>query len=162
MNFSFGCESAKDFAEIKEARNSFFLSNTAILFDIIFTWKSCKSRVVLLLVDWNFFSPCYLNLTQPVLLHPCSYCKTVSLYFVYVCLPLCLVCSVFLFCDIGHVVFAYLTVFISLIATIMVRLFDQIFFSLKVKQSVNINNKNDLYKLHHNLPNDLGARILDN
>ena len=46
-----------------------------------------------MLVDWNLFSPCYLHSNQSVLLHPCSYCKIVSLYFV-VSLQLCLVWSV--------------------------------------------------------------------
>lgn len=47
-----------------------------------------------MLVDWNLSSSCYLHLTQPVLLYPCNYCKTVCLDFVYVCLQLCLVWSV--------------------------------------------------------------------
>ena len=47
-----------------------------------------------MLVDWNWSSPCYLHSKQPVLHHLCSYCKTVNLYFVYVCLQLCLVWSI--------------------------------------------------------------------
>ena len=31
----------------------------------------------------------------------------------------------------------------------------QIFFSLQVKESVIISNKHGIYKLHHELPNDL-------
>ena len=79
-----------------------------IVFDRIFTW--CK-LVILFLVDWNLFSPCYLHSTQPVLHYSCSYCKTVSLYFVYVCLWLCQIwCVVFILRYI-IVLFEYLMVF---------------------------------------------------
>ena len=46
--------------------------------------------LVLLLGDWNLPSPFYLHSIQPLLHQPCSYRKIVSLYFVYVCLQLCL------------------------------------------------------------------------
>ena len=41
-------------------------------------------------------------------------------------------------------------------------MFDQIFFSLTVKKSVIISNKHGIYELSHELPNDLGFRILGN
>ena len=53
-------------------------------------------------------------------------------------------------------------------ATIMViifsdfLMFDQIFLSLTVKQSVIISNKHGIYKLPHEFPNDLKSRILGN
>ena len=45
-------------------------------------------------MNWILSSLCYLHSIKPVLHHPFSYWKTVSLYFVYICLPLCLVWSV--------------------------------------------------------------------
>ena len=84
--------------KMQDACISVVLSNwsqevKAVLSDRIFTWWICKLDV-LLLDEWNLFSPCYLHARQPVLHYPCSYCKTVSLYFVYVCLQLFLVWSV--------------------------------------------------------------------
>ena len=42
----------------------------------------------------KFAQSLFLHSTQPVLHHPCIYCKTVRSYFVYVCVQLCLVWSV--------------------------------------------------------------------
>ena len=72
---------AEDFEEI---RRVYFLSNKsqkakAILFDRIFIWW-IRNLVVLLLVDWNLSSPCYMHSTKPVLHHPSSYHETVSLF----------------------------------------------------------------------------------
>ena len=39
---------------------------------------------------------------------------------------------------------------------------EQIFFSPQVKRSVIISNKHGIYKLPHELPNDLRLRILGN
>ena len=40
-------------------------------------------------------------------------------------------------------------------------MFDQVFLSSQVKQSVNISNKHGTYdELPHELPNDVGLRIL--
>ena len=50
--------------------------------------------VLLLLVNLNLFTFCYFHSAQPVLHHPCSYCRTVIFYFVYVFLQLCLAWSV--------------------------------------------------------------------
>ena len=41
-------------------------------------------------------------------------------------------------------------------------MFDQIFLSLTVKQSVVISNKHGIYELPHEFPNDLKSRILGN
>ena len=41
-------------------------------------------------------------------------------------------------------------------------MFDQIFLSSQVKQSVIISNKHGIYELPHKLPNDLTYRILKN
>ena len=41
-------------------------------------------------------------------------------------------------------------------------MFDQIFLSLTVKQSVIIINKHGIYELPHEFPNDLKSRILEN
>ena len=84
--------------KMQDACISVVLSNwsqevKAVLSDRIFTRWICKLDV-LLLDDWNLFSPCYLHARQPVLHYPCSYYKIVKLYFVYVCLQLCLVWSV--------------------------------------------------------------------
>ena len=67
--------------------------------------------LVVLFIDWNFSSPCYLNSAQPVFHHPCSYRKK-SKFIFCLCLSVtvsCLVCCVH--CYIEHVVFEYLTVF---------------------------------------------------
>ena len=41
-------------------------------------------------------------------------------------------------------------------------MFDQIFLSPQVQQSVIISNKSVIYELPHKLPNDLSLRILEN
>ena len=41
-------------------------------------------------------------------------------------------------------------------------MFDQIFVSPQVKRGVIISNKDGIYKLHQELPNDLRIRILRN
>ena len=68
--FFFFAVRADDFEEISRM---YFCSIAFLLFDVIFTWWIRK--LVLLLVDWNLSSLCYLHSTQQVLYHPCSYHK---------------------------------------------------------------------------------------
>ena len=75
---------------IRDVCISIVLSNRSpeakdILFDRIFVWWFAK-LVVLLLFDWNSSSACNLHSTQAVVYHSCRHWKTVSLFFVYVCL----------------------------------------------------------------------------
>ena len=51
---------------------------------------------------------------------------------------------------------------IMVIIFLVFLMFDQIFLSLTVKQSVIIINKHGIYELPHEFPNDLKSRILEN